>query len=207
MTKGTPDRDRSCLGRIMRWVLIALAFFIGGGVLAQLRSGGDDAPSAGDTVRVQATEAVLLLPTVTPQPTATTPAANQAEIAYVDALSPLFGVYGESLSLIGTQLTNAGSNLLLLDNETWILQTATAIVVVQTANEELRSLLPPPLFVDAHADLLAMAYHLDTAMTLLMDGIDARDADKVVRAQQEMTAAAVAMDQAQRKLVALAGDR
>lgn len=161
----------------------------------------------------------LAPPTATPTPTVTptatrTPTApptgftpTPAEQSYFVQMATILAAYSDTLRIFSEQMTAASTNHLLLLNDAWILKTAAALVAVRLHNEDLRALTAPPRLSAVHAELLVAADHYDRFVTLMIEGIDDFDPDKVAQANVALLAGNAAINRADALLDGLRAGR
>lgn len=151
------------------------------------------------TAKVAAAVAPAAAAATEPAPT---PSMSSEEAAYAARLAEILGAYSEATTLLGEKTTAAGENPLLMLDEDWTIQIATAMAMIRVQGDELRKLVPPARFKSMHADLLLAADHFDKATKLLAEGIDNRDAKKIEQAGAQMISGNEDLHQANAKMQA-----
>lgn len=187
-----------CLGVVGIFVLFAIiGAFLDNGEVGSAPDLAVIAPTA--TSATTATPELVLVPTATPVPSAFTP----EEQTYLTGVMELLPSYAESFTTIGEQFNLLKSDMGLLGNQDWVLKTGMAVAIIELTNEDIRGLTGPPSMAPVQVDLLLMADRYDRAMSLLTEGLDTLNAEKLRESQGYMTEGQAAMESAKSQVEAL----
>ncbi|MBX3010212.1 MAG: SH3 domain-containing protein [Caldilineaceae bacterium] len=126
------------------------------------------------------------LSTPTPVPTATV-VLGVRENLYIIRVDGIVDGYDFTLSKIDELITQASSDTSMLQDRAWIVEMTTAITLLRSTSDEVRALVAPPLFSDAHAELVNAATSFTTAADLLAEGVDQLNTDQLDAAFAEIT--------------------
>lgn len=145
--------------------------------------------------------------TITPTaPVTTTPVTSTAvptptfgvqENLYVIRADGITDRYDFALTQAETLIAQAQTDATLLENQEWIIQMTTMITLLRSAGDELASLTPPPLFADAHAQLLQAVAAYNTAADRLAEGIDQLEIETLTGAIEQINTGDQAVSLAQ----------
>ncbi|MCY3690655.1 MAG: hypothetical protein OXI54_07600 [Chloroflexota bacterium] len=116
---------------------------------------------------------------VRPTPAATSPCRTAAGRAYLEAVVAL--PIGDSLLTMGALSSQAADNPLLLNDETWRLETAVGLGAMLYYAEELEALTPPDSLLSVHADALLMAEELRAFVRYYGAGVDSLDESLIIQ--------------------------
>jgi hypothetical protein len=142
-------------------------------------------------------------PTATPIPPTATPEVSVEEIAYVLEILEIADDYANCSYEIATLMTEVSENTWLLFNDEWKPEVAVCLAIWQICGERIRGLDAPPRLRGVHQDLIQAAEHIDRSTTLLAEGIDEIDANKLSKAEKEMLLATEYFNQVTAKINAL----
>lgn len=143
-------------------------------------------------------------PSATAQPTeppAATDTPDPGELTaeervYRDSVLEISDSYSQALTLFSEQMLAASENVALLTNEDWVIRTATALVLLSVAGDEVRELEPSQRFEVLNDYLLEAAGHFDQVVISLPEGIDELDVEKINQASEEMLLGQLAIENA-----------
>lgn len=88
----------------------------------------------------------------------------------------------------------------LIVSDTWRNMVADQFSFILLANEELRSITPPPNFEKTHEHLIDAANHYDLGIALFSDGLDDMDSYKIISAVEEFDAGTLSISLANDEL-------
>ncbi|MFZ4658429.1 MAG: SH3 domain-containing protein [Caldilineaceae bacterium] len=154
------------------------------------------------------TPAVTTVPTTTATLTATATTTNTAPILgvrenlYTIRVDGIVDGYDFTLNKIDALVDQAGDNVALLQDRAWIVEMTTAITLLRTTSDEVRTLSAPPIFNGAHAILLEAATSFARAADLLAEGVDQLNTDLLDQAFAEITTGTTRLTRAQNAVTA-----
>lgn len=156
----------------------------------------------GNTPAVTAAPATTSTLTTTATATNTTPILGVRENLYTIRVDGIVDGYDFTLNKIDELVNQAGDNVALLQDRAWIVEMTTAITLLRTTSEEVRTLTAPPIFNGAHAILLEAATSFTRAADLLAEGVDQLNTDLLDQAFAEITAGSNRLTRAQNAVAA-----
>ena len=203
--------------RILAWVLggafvLFVLFTVLGGILSECTDLGEPeaSPEAIPPTAVSTAAPTIAPPTPTPQPTPTptvTPTplpVSKCETsearAYLAKQGPLASRIAENMRDVSELFTAASSNVTLIWDLDWQLQTAAVLVDINTNADEILALKAPTVFSAAHSDLKQSANNLKRFVDLTVKGIDEVDVDILLRANESLMRASTLTTSATDKL-------
>ena len=125
-------------------------------------------------------------PTNTPIPPTPTPGFSAEEQAYALTVAEITADYADSFNKVSALTIEAGENAWLILNDEWKLEMAVGLAIWQICGDRIRALKAPSRLQGIHQNLVEATKHIDRAGTLLAQGIDEIDADKINGATEEM---------------------
>lgn len=143
------------------------------------------------TVAPPTVMAVVIAPTPT-----LTPQFSLEEQAFMNESVVIADNYSGAFGKISELLTQAGSNSVLIFDETWKIQMATAMVLVQSNNDHVREITPPARFISSWNEMRNAADLYDLAIEALVAGIDNLDAAEFAIVNQRMNEGNAALNRA-----------
>lgn len=120
--------------------------------------------------------------------------------AYADQAYSLSQSYADSLGDLSDLMDQASTNPILVANQEWRIKVAVCMAVWNVNGEKVRSLVPPPELREAHDHFVEATQHLDRAGTLMGEGLDNVDGDKLRQATRAMLQGRDAMNKAAEEL-------
>lgn len=140
--------------------------------------------------------------TTTLTTTNTTSVLGVRENLYIIRVDGIVDGYDFTLNKIDDLVNQAGDNVALLQDRAWIVEMTTAITLLRTTSDEVRTLTTPPIFNGAHAILLEAATSFTRAADLLAEGVDQLNTDLLDQAFAEITAGTNRLTRAQNAVAA-----
>ena len=106
---------------------------------------------------------------------------------YGDEMLPLvLFPWIEGLDQVGELSSAVGEDVLLFFDNSWRLDMAVALTTIEVANVALRGIDAPEEAQEIHSALLDAAFELEVVVTLMAEGIDEVDVDKIIAATEAM---------------------
>lgn len=147
--------------------------------------------------------------TPTPQPTNTpvpadipAPTASLlsevdlAALQYVFSVAEIGAAYREEMERLSQLIAKAADNTQLVTDEDWHAEVISLLETVAIVEGDIHELEPPDLFADMHISVLEAADYYGEAESLLAEGLDALDPDRILQANEEMLLGTAALDEA-----------
>lgn len=141
------------------------------------------------TYHVPFSQADQLSPRASP-----TVSLTSSEKSYLLEAGAIVGSYGESSANLSDLMTRASLQTSLILDSDWKASVNGEVAIWRLNSLSLELLQPPSRFKDVHNNFLLVASHYNRAGTLLIDGIDTLDADKITEAGNEMTLGTLALN-------------
>lgn len=133
-------------------------------------------------------------PTSTPPPTNTTqPTAEPQASTYQKEMIQISEDYITALNWTSELASEASEDPMLMYDDTWRTEMASALVMLRDCNSRVRQLDPPPAYQASYEHLLDAADHFDAAVTYMVDGIDEMDPDLIAKSSEHMSEGADCM--------------
>ncbi|MCE7986416.1 MAG: SH3 domain-containing protein [Caldilinea sp. CFX5] len=162
----------------------------------------EEGAQSGTTPTVTAAPIPTATITATATATNTTPILGVRENLYTIRVDGIVDGYDFTLNKIDDLVNQAGDNVALLQDRAWIVEMTTAITLLRTTSDEIRTLTAPPIFTGAHAILLEAATSFTRAADLLAEGVDQLNTDLLDQAFAEITAGTNRLTRAQNAIAA-----
>ena len=135
------------------------------------------ATSGGETPAPVTTPAEPAQSTETEEPTPLT----ASEQTYAIAIGEHSGKVSTAFSELGALMSEPQ-----IGNDEWTIDVAVQLVTIQTLYDEAMEMEPPSSMADIHYKYVQAMQHYDTAVDLVIEGIDALDADLINQATAEI---------------------
>ena len=132
-------------------------------------------------------EVVQTLPTSTPAPTVGPTASicsRPAEMAYLQAVTQGFGEQGEASLVVGDLFGEMDRDLGLLLDDDWRRAVAIQLGRLSATAADFLALSAPPSLREVDMNVKVIGKAMDEAVTLIAQGVDEFDADKLERATE-----------------------
>ena len=172
----------------LKGTAIFVAVLIVGGIIgAATGSGGNDddtevvAPTtaAGETTAPDESVATDK-PVDTEVPTEPSlPAVSASECAYLNDLQGILDTTGTASGDIGEAFQEAGEDPTLIFDQGWIIETASAMAMIQVSHDQLGDLSPPESLAEIHTVTQDALSKMNEATNAIASGIDNIDADQI----------------------------
>ncbi len=170
----------------------------------------DDPISAEESVTSTLSLTATLAPTATPAATTTatttttaTPIFGVQENIYLIRVDGITDRYDFTLARIEALVSAAQQDQSLLEDQEWIVQMTTMTTLLRAAGEELTTLTPPPLFADAHTQLLQAVTAYNSAADQLTAGVEQAALDALLDASIPVNSGDQSLASAQAAIEAL----
>ncbi|HRW08642.1 MAG TPA: hypothetical protein P5121_26245, partial [Caldilineaceae bacterium] len=118
------------------------------------------------------------------------------EQEYVNAILVIMESYSEASTVLATQFTDLGSDISLLIDAEWRMDTIIGLALYKYAALSTHKLSPPPKFAAIHTKLKAIADEALAAVDALSYGMDNIDADSIKKGSDHVTQAGQLMGEA-----------
>lgn len=153
---------------------------------AQATATADAAPTAEPTVTIGPTNTPE--PTNTPKPTNTLkPTIDLAETSYMTQIMTNSLECHDYLMDIATQSQKAGEDYTLMMDTNWQVETAIALVGIDSSCVTMRDISPvPPRFATLHSYTVLMSSEMEQMVDDYTYGVDYLDADRLMSAVEHM---------------------
>lgn len=162
----------------------------------------EEGNGTGNTPAVTAAPAPTTTLTTTVTATNTTSVLGVRENLYTIRVDGIVDGYDFTLNKIDTLVNQARGNVDLLKDRAWIVEMTTAITLLRTTSDEVKTLTAPPIFTGAHAILLEAATSFTRAADLLAEGVDQLNTDLLDQAFAEITNGTNRLTRAQNAIAA-----
>lgn len=112
-------------------------------------------------------------------------------------------LYFAAMEGLAAQASAIGANTNLLFDSRWKMETAGYLIMITTAGEYVRDMIPSDRFRAIHADMVEASVYYDLAAKLFSEGIDEIDATKIRLSTENLNNGTTALDRATTKLNAM----
>jgi uncharacterized protein YgiM (DUF1202 family) len=162
----------------------------------------EESAQPGNTPAITTAPAPTTTLTTTVTTTNTAPILGVRENLYTIRVDGIVDGYDFTLNKIDALVDQAGDNVALLQDRAWIVEMTTAITLLRTTSDEVRTLSAPPIFNGAHAILLEATTSFTRAADLLAEGVDQLNTDLLDQAFAEITIGTNRLTRAQNAVAA-----
>lgn len=132
-----------------------------------------------------------------------TSVATDIETKYRNDAIRVSELYVAALEGLAAQSKALSADSNLLFDSRWKMETASYLVMMTTAGEYVRAMVPSARFQDAHTDLVEASVYYDLAAKLYSEGLDEIDADKIRLSSESLNNGTDALNTATEKFNAL----
>ncbi|MBS2970754.1 hypothetical protein J9317_18580 [Metabacillus sp. KIGAM252] len=124
------------------------------------------------------------------------PDVNDAEMQYLDQVSPMLEQLSNGLYAFGELNMQASGDPSLLTDSVWVKEMAKALVQMQSASDDLKSLQPPPGMAEVHDLFLLAGKEIDYVVAHYPDAIDSMDIAEIEQCTEALLNVGMYMDEA-----------
>lgn len=135
------------------------------------------------TEPITGTAAITATDTVTPTEL---PSFTVQENLYVIRVDGISDLYNFALTQIESLVAQVEGTPSVINDQDWIIRMTTRITLLRSAGEEIQLLTPPPIFEDAHTQLLQAAVVYGDAADLLTQAVEQTAIESVTAANAQI---------------------
>ncbi|WP_338778706.1 hypothetical protein [Metabacillus sp. FJAT-52054] len=124
------------------------------------------------------------------------PDVSDAEMQYLDQVSPMLEQLSAGLYAFGELNMQASGDPSLLTDSGWTKEMAKALVQMQSASDDLKSLQPPPGMAEVHDLFLLAGKEIDYVVAHYPGAVDSMDIAAIEQCTEALLNVGMYMDQA-----------